>query len=112
MKVSLLNERILIQKSTVVADAIGNRKNQWEDYFSCFATVGGERNMEHEKQGAGQTLDSPNISFTIRYCSNVENLTSTNYRVLFRGEIYNIHSIDHKNFKKKSIKLNCEKVRR
>ena len=112
MKVSLLNEKILIQKSSVVVDAIGNRSNKWEDYFSCFATVGGEGNMEHEKQSAGQTWDSPNISFTIRYCSKIASLTSTNYRVLFRGEIYNIHSIDHKNFKKRSIKLNCKKVRR
>jgi len=112
VKVSLLNEKILIQKSGVVADAIGNRSNRWEDYFSCFATVGGEGNMEHEKQSAGLTLDRGNLSFTIRYCANVSSLTSTNYRVLFRGEIYNIHSIDHKNFKKKSIKLNCEKVRR
>ena len=112
MKVSLLNEKILIQKSVVVADAIGNRSNKWEDYFSCFATVGGEGNMEHEKQSAGLTLDKGNVSFTIRYCNKISAITSTGYRVLFRGEIYNIHSIDHKNFKKKSIKLSCEKVRR
>ena len=29
MKVSLLNEKILFQKSVVVSDAIGNRKNAW-----------------------------------------------------------------------------------
>ena len=38
MKVSLLNEKILFQKNAVVSDVIGNRKNAWEDYYSCFAT--------------------------------------------------------------------------
>ena len=42
MKISLLNEKILFQKGVVVSDAIGNRKNAWEDYYSCFATIGGE----------------------------------------------------------------------
>lgn len=31
MKVSLLNEKILFQKSVVVSDALGNRKNAWEN---------------------------------------------------------------------------------
>ena len=35
MKVALLNEKILIQKAVVITDEIGNRKNTWEDYFSC-----------------------------------------------------------------------------
>ena len=42
MKVSLLNEKILFQKNSVVSDTIGNRENVWEDYYSCFATIGGE----------------------------------------------------------------------
>ena len=46
MKAALLNEKIVIQKNTVVADAIGNRKNVWEDYYSCFATIGGEGGNE------------------------------------------------------------------
>ena len=55
MKVSLLNEKILLQKSVVMSDAIGNRKNAWEDYYSCFATIGGEGGKE--KAEAGQTVD-------------------------------------------------------
>ena len=44
------------------------------------------------------------ISFTVRYCSNVSGITSTGYRILFKNVIYNIISVDHMNYKKKSMK--------
>lgn len=52
------------------------------------------------------------IDFTVRYCKAVSAVDSTGYRVIYGGEIYNILGIDHKNFKKKSVKLKCQKVRR
>lgn len=109
MKVALLNEKIVIQKNAVAADAIGNRKNVWEDYFSCFATIGGEGG--NEKVEAGQMVDEAGITFTVRYCGQLVDIMSTGFRILFRGEIYNILSVDHMNYKKKSLKFRCEKVR-
>lgn len=110
MKVSLLNEKILLQKSVVMSDAIGNRKNAWEDYYSCFATIGGEGGKE--KAEASQTVDGASITFTVRYCNQLVDIMSTGFRILFRGEIYNILSVDHMNYKKKSLKFRCEKARR
>ena len=110
MKISLLNEKILFQKNSVVSDVIGNHKNVWEDYYSCFATIGGE--SRNEKAEAGQTIDDVGITFTVRYCSQLVDIVSTGFRILFRGEIYNILSVDHMNYKKKSLKFRCEKVRR
>ena len=37
MEISKLNERITIEKNAVVTDAIGNHKNTWTHYFSCYA---------------------------------------------------------------------------
>lgn len=110
MKVSLLNEKILFQKSAYVLDAIGNRKNDWEDYYSCFSTIGEEGGKE--KSEAGQTVDGTIITFTVRYCNQLADIMSTGFRILFRGEIYNILSVDHMNYKKKSLKFRCEKARR
>lgn len=110
MKVSLLNEKILFQKSAVVSDAIGNHKNEWEDYYSCFATIGAEGG--NEKSEAGQTVDGASITFTVRCCCQLVDIVSTGFRILFRGEIYNILSVDHMNYKKKSLKFRCEKARR
>ena len=39
-------------------------------------------------------------------------IDSTHFRVEFNGELYNIAAVDHMNFRRKSIKLSCEKVRR
>ena len=42
MGIALMNEKVLFQKNAVVTDFIGNHQNSWEDYYSCFATIGGE----------------------------------------------------------------------
>jgi len=110
MKISLLNEKIMIQKSVVQSDSIGNRKNIWQDYYSCYATIGGEGGRENAE--AGQTVDGATVTFSVRYCNQLVDIMSTGFRIMFRGEIYNILSVDHMNYKKKSLKFRCEKVRR
>lgn len=110
MEVALLNVRVTFQKNTVTVDAIGNHKNEWTDEYSCYATVSGEGGTEI--QTAGATVDNADMAFTVRYCRKTAAIITDEYRVLFDGEIYNILSIDHINYKKKSIKLRCEKVRR
>lgn len=110
MDIALLNVSIIFQKDAVAVDAIGNHKNEWTDFYSCHATVRGEGGKE--ASAAGLIVDESDISFTVRYCQKVSELNSTEFRVLFGGEIYNILSVDHMNFKRKSIKVKCRKVRR
>lgn len=110
MKVSLLNVRITIQKNTPHADSVGNRRLRWEDYLSCMATVSNE--TDTEEQDAGQTVDDTRADFTVRWCGKASVVNSTEYRVLFGGEIYNILAVDHMNYKRKSVKLRCRKARR
>ena len=110
MDIGLLNLRILIQKNAVVSDAIGNRKNTWTDYFSCYATIGGESGTEVHR--AGETLESADLSFTVRYCSETAAVTPSGYRIVYGGELYNIIAVDHQNNKRKSLKFRCSKVRR
>ena len=110
MDIALLNVSITVQKNTVVVDAIGNHKNEWTDFYSCHATVSGEGGKE--ATAAGTVVDDSDISFTVRYCRKVSEINNTEYRVLFDGEIYNILFVDHMNYKRKSIKVKCQKVRR
>ena len=110
MEVSLLNVRITFQKNEVVSDAIGNHRNQWTDYYTCHATVSGESGSE--KNVAANTLYDSDLAFTVRYCKALVDLDITKHRVIFEGSLYNIVSIDHMNYKKKCLKLKCEKVRR
>lgn len=109
MKIDLLNVRISITKNDVIVDAIGNHKNSWSDYYSCYATVSSEAGKE--QTDAGMIVDDSKIDFTIRWCRLAAAITSTGYRVEFNGELYDILAVNHMNFKKKSIKLSCQKAR-
>ncbi len=114
MNVALLNEKIMIQKNTVTVDEIGNRINAWEDFFSCYATVGGSSSSAKggsQVQEAGTTEDKTDLSFTVRYCSETLDVDMTHYRILFRDEVYDIVSIDYMNFKKKCLKFRCRRER-
>lgn len=110
MKISLLNERIELQKSSVEVDNIGNHKNVWSKYYSCHATISSESPQEETSSGA--IWDESKIDFTIRYSREVAEISSIGFRVVFHNTIYEIEGIDHMNFKKKSIKLHCKRGER
>ena len=113
MDIAALNEKISIQKNTTVIDAIGNHSNEWTDYFTCYATVGGEESaVSGESEAAGQIVDNSRASFTIRWCSELDDINTTDYRVCFRNELYDITGVNHQSYKRKSIKLMCKKCRR
>lgn len=110
MNIELMNVRIFISKNDVVVDAIGNHKNVWSEYYTCYATISAETGKE--ETDAGLVVDDSKVDFTIRWCKKAAVITSTEYRVQFNGELYDILAVDHMNYKRKSIKLCCQKVRR
>ncbi len=109
MKIARLNVRIEIQKNTVSTDRYGNRMNTWIPYLSCYATVSGE--TPQEDTDAGLTVDDSRADFTIRWCDAASVLTSTGYRVLYRGEVYNIIGVNHMNCRNRAVKLLCKRER-
>lgn len=110
MNIELMNVRIFISKNDVVVDAIGNHKNVWSEYYTCYATVSAEAGKE--ETDAGLVVDDSKVDFTIRWCKKAAAITSTEYRVQFNGQLYDILAVNHMNYKRKSIKLCCQKVRR
>lgn len=111
MDIGLLNEKVTFQKNTVITDSIGNHKTDWEDFYICHATIGGE-GMVKSKEEAGIVVEDAGMTVTIRYCKKASEIGSTTHRIIFRDEIYDITSVDHMNFKKKCLKFSCRKVRR
>jgi SPP1 family predicted phage head-tail adaptor len=110
---ALLNEKIVFLKNTVVTDAVGNHTNEWDEYYTCFATIGGEgMASSKEEEVAGTTVEDVAMTVTVRYCNKAAAINSTGYRVLFKDEFYDIVNVDHMSFKKKSLKFSCRKVRR
>ena len=113
MEVALLNERVMFQRNEAVVDGVGNHVNAWTDYYTCSATIGGEGLASSgERQEAGMTVEDVSMTVTVRYCRKAVDIMSTGYRILFRGEVYDIVDVDHMNFKKKAVKFICRKVRR
>ena len=112
MDIAVMNTRITFQKSEAVADQVGNRKNVWTDYHSCFATISdsvGKSSVENE--AAGLTTEHSDISFTVRFCKKMMAVDTTSYRILWNGGVYNIRKVDHLNLKKHALKFRCEKER-
>ncbi len=107
MDIARMNTRVVFQKNTAKVDKIGNHTSKWTDYFSCFATISGEGGKEEETLGL--TLDNTDISFTVRYCNKVKNITTTGFRILWQGEQYNIVKVDHLNLRKRALKFKCQK---
>ncbi len=109
MKISLLNERITIEKNTTVVDSVGNHINTWEEHFSCAAYAAASSYKQKESETAGIISAEEGLVFTVRYCSELSALDSTHYRVKFHGDAYNITSVDMVNYGRKSIKISCSK---
>ena len=113
MKIALLNKRITIEKQQTVTDRIGNHKNEWVTWHECHATVSGEGNKGGgETEAVGTTVDHADCYFTVRWCNALRAVSTTNYRIVMDGEIYDILSIDHFSYRKKALKFRCRKVRR
>jgi len=112
LKISLFNQRIIIEKNSVYVDKIGNHKNVWEEYFQCHAYVTATSYKEDEQEAAGQTVQDENLTFNVRYCSEISQVNAGNYRIRFQGNTYNIRSIDWMNYQNKQVKIKTTKERR
>ena len=112
MEIGVMNTRIAIQKCEVVADRMGNRKNVWTDYHSCFATISDSVGRSSVENGAaGVTTGHAEIGFTVRFCKKTMAVDTTGFRILWNGGVYNIRKVDHLNLKKHALKFRCEKER-
>lgn len=113
MDIAAMNSRITFQKNETVVDNIGNHVNGWNDYYTCNATIsnsGGKSSVEAE--AAGVITDADDVNFTVRFCIRAFDVTPNNFRILWRGEQYDIVKVDYLNLKKKALKFKCQKVRR
>lgn len=110
MKIGQWRESILIQKNYITKDKIGNQKNVWEDYYSCHAYVNKLSGREYWE--AAQVKQEASLYFIVRFCRELESIDSTLYRIVFKGEVYNITFVDFMQYQKKTIKLRAEKGKR
>ena len=106
-KISRFNKRITIQKHGTVTDKYLNHKSAWVDYYSCNAYAG---TYQHDKEEQGEATTKPEqtVNFEVRYCSEVQNLISNEYRVIFKGDVYDIVAVDMMNYQGETIIIQCK----
>lgn len=100
------NERITFQKNTVTEDKYKNRKASWLDYYSCY-TYASTYQYDHEKDAVVASQEQT-INFEVRYCSELKNLDTTQFRVIFHDHVYDIESIDWMNYQRKKLRVQCK----
>ena len=103
-------ERITIQRSSLGNDKAGNHVLVWEDYFCCSAFVNGLSGKEYWE--AAQVNAQKDMYFIIRYCSEVADMDTEHYRVLFRGQVYNITFVDNVRYQNRTLKLRASLAKR
>ena len=110
MRISDPNRKIIFQNKNVEVDEIGNHKSVWTDYLSTSSYISFQG--KGEEVFLGMEIDRSDISFTVRFQNRLKNINTSEYRILFEDEIYNIISTDFMNYKNRLIKFRCRKVSR
>ena len=103
-------ERIMIQKSTPGTDKAGNHVLFWMDYYICSAYVNNLSGKEYWE--AAQVNAQKEIYFLIRYCSETAGMDTEHYRILFRGQMYNITFLDNVKYQNQILKLRASLEKR
>ena len=107
MNIALLNTRITFQKSTSAIDDVGNHKLEWQDVYTCAATLAGESG--NESFIAGMQVAKVDCTFTVRWSSEVARIKSDTHRIICDGTIFDIISVDHMSNTRKCVKFKCTK---
>ena len=110
MKIVDFNRRITFQNKDVEVDEIGNHKSIWSDYLTTNSYISFQG--KGEEVFLGMEVDRSDISFTVRFQNRLKNINTSDFRILFEAENYNIISIDFMNYKNRFIKFRCSKETR
>lgn len=110
MRISDLSRKITFQNKAVEVDEIGNHRSIWSNYLSTSSYISFQG--KGEEVFLGMEVDRSDISFTVRFQNRLKNINTSEYRILFDDEKYNIISIDFMNYKNRFIKFRCRKVSR
>ncbi|MCM1007917.1 MAG: phage head closure protein [Ruminococcus flavefaciens] len=106
MEIGKLNQRITILEQSTRVDHIGNHKAQWDELFSCWASVSVKNSVENSDNGT--TKEVQTLQFMIRQNSMTMGIGAAANRISFRGAIYDIVGIspnfEHRDYLKITAK--------
>lgn len=104
MQIGELNHRITFQVLAVLINENGFETESWIDYKEVWAKAENLRGREYFEAAAVHAENT--IKFTIRYLDSI----NTTMRILFKGNQYNITSIDNIKYGNKFIEIKALEV--
>ena len=105
MDIAKLNQRIRIQKGVSKTDEVGNVIQQWQDFYSCFASV---KTIGGKEQQKGDTEEQHSVAVAVRFCKQLSELSAVDYRIVFHEKTYNIVQMDFADYGGKTILIKGE----
>ena len=97
-----LRHRITLQRYTEIVDPDGFTTQQWQDVATVWAAVENLYGREYWEAAAVQAENT--VKFTIRYRPDVDQAM----RIVFRGKIYNIISVDNIKYRNEFIEIKAK----
>ena len=103
MNASMLKNKITIQKKTAVPDDIGRISEKWSDFMVVHAYANRLSGQELIVAAANGQQDT--VTFSLRYCSQLSEMNSNDFRIVFMGRVFNILTVDNVQFLNVELKI-------
>ena len=81
------------------------RSNDWVLFKKVFANI--SKFNSNEEFEAGQTRADERVRFFIRYMPDIKNEIKEDFRIAFKGRLYNIENINNINERNEEMEISC-----
>lgn len=106
MNAGAYREPITIEISGYTEDEIGNQIKGWTEYYKGYAYMNNLSGSEYWE--AAQMQAEKTVMFILRYHPLLGDMNTKMYRLMHRGNEFNIVSIDNVQYKNETIKIRAE----
>lgn len=87
-----MRHKVTFQRLTVTPDEKCEQLEAWEDCITVHCSVG--QFTGSEKVQARQEITESDLTFTVRFSPKLSKLNEQDFRIVFKGEVYDITFIN------------------
>lgn len=103
MDAGAYTQRISIEKLSHNYDSIGNPVEEWKPFKKTYAYMNGLSGKEYWE--AVVLKEENTVDFVCRWKKFFDEIDVKNYRIVWRGKIFNIKTIDNVQFRNEIVKI-------
>lgn len=111
-EVASLNQRITIQKRTLLKDEACNEVEIYQNYYSCYASVLEAKTTV--KVDNREQINNQAVTFFVRSCKKVEALINStkDYQLIYKNMVFDILQADNYGYTHDKFKIiaRCKEV--